>query len=93
MVVLANFLTLAINIYIWIIIFQVIVHWLMAFDVINPRSPQARNLMQLLEKITGPVMRPIQKYVPPIGGIDLSPLVAIIAGQVLIMIIYQVLAV
>ena len=91
MIVLANILSLAIQIYIWIIIAHVLIHWLIAFDVINAKSPQAQNLMRLLHKATDPVMRPIQKYVPPIGGIDLSPLVVIIGGQILISIIYSVL--
>lgn len=93
MIALANILTLIIDIFIWIIIIHVIIHWLMAFEVINPRSPQARNLMALLHKVTAPVMEPIQKYVPPIGGIDLSPLVVIIGGQILKVVIFQILAV
>lgn len=91
MVALANILATFINIYIWIIIAHVLIHWLIAFDVINPSSPQAQNLMRLLHKVTDPVMKRVQKFVPPIGGIDLSPLVVIILGQVLIALIYKIL--
>ena len=93
MIFLANILTLAIKIYIWIIIAHVLIHWLVAFDVINSSSPQAQNLMRLLQKATDPVMKPVQKYVPPIGGIELSPIVVIIGGQILIRIIYEVLVI
>ena len=71
-------LILAIDIFTFIIIAQVILSWLVAFDVINIRSPQAQNLVGLIRKITDPVYKPIQKYVPPIGGIDITPLIVII---------------
>lgn len=71
-------LSLAIDIYILIIIIQVAVSWLIAFDVINASNPQAQNLINLLKRATDPVYKPIQKYVPPIGGIDITPLIVII---------------
>jgi YggT family protein len=71
-------INLAIDIYIAIIVVQVIVTWLIAFDVINAANEQARNLVTLLKKLTDPVYKPLQKYIPPIGGIDITPLVVII---------------
>ena len=71
-------INLAIDIYIAIIVVQVIVTWLIAFDVINATNEQARNLVALLKKLTDPVYKPLQKYIPPIGGIDITPLVVII---------------
>lgn len=91
MIFLANLITLGISIYIWIIIIHVLLHWLIAFDVINPQSPQAQNLLQLFQKVTDPVMKPIQKYVPPVGGIDLTPLVVIILGYILQWCVFKVL--
>lgn len=88
---LAYILTLCIDIYIYIIIAHVLVHWLVAFDVINARSSQAQNLMRLLARLTDPVMRRVQKYVPSIGGIDISPIIVIIAGQILKSFIIQIL--
>ncbi len=84
-------LVLGIDIYVFIIIFQVILHWLFAFEVVNPRNPKAQNLMRLLSKATDPVMKNVQKYVPPIGGIDLTPLVVIILAEVLKYVIYTLL--
>ncbi|MCF8496658.1 MAG: YggT family protein [Alphaproteobacteria bacterium] len=84
---LAYLLDTAINIYVILIIVQVAMSWLIAFEVVNAHSPQARNLMALLEKITEPLYRPIRRFVPPIGGIDLTPLIVIIgisfAGKIL----------
>ncbi len=71
-------INLAIDIYIAIIVVQVIVTWLIAFDVINATNEQAQNLVALLKKLTDPVYKPLQKYIPPIGGIDITPLVVII---------------
>lgn len=70
-------LSLAIQFYIIVIIVQVAVSWLMAFDIINPQNPQARNLTRLLDKMTEPVYRPLRKYIPPIGGIDITPIIVI----------------
>ncbi len=83
-------LALGIDIYITIIIIHVILHWLMAFEVINPRNQQAGNLMRLMGRITDPVMKRVQRYVPPIGGIDLTPLVVIILAQLLKQLIYYI---
>ncbi len=68
----------AIEIYIIIIIVQVIVSWLITFDVINISNKKAQNLVQLLRKLTDPVYKPIKKFIPPLGGIDITPLVVII---------------
>lgn len=72
------FIDLAYNIYVGIIVAQVAVSWLITFDVINAGNEQARNLVGLLRKATDPVYRPLQKYIPPIGGIDITPLIVIL---------------
>ena len=51
--------------------------WLIAFEVVNLRNPQAANLMKLLEKATEPVYKPLRKYIPSIGGIDITPIIVI----------------
>lgn len=80
---LATLIGTAINIYIFVIILHVAVSWLIVFKVLNADNPQAQNLIRLLKKLTDPVMKPVQKYVPPIGGIDITPIVVIIALQLL----------
>ncbi|MCB1650727.1 MAG: YggT family protein [Alphaproteobacteria bacterium] len=76
-------LSLAVDVYILIIILQVIVSWLMVFDVINAKSEKAQNLIRLLKKATDPVYKPIQKYIPSIGGIDITPLIVILGLNLL----------
>lgn len=80
---LLELLSVAINIYVLIIIIQVAMSWLIAFEMVNAENQQAQNLMNLLRKATDPVFKPVRKYIPPIGGIDLTPLVVIIGIQVI----------
>ena len=63
----------------WIVIAQVIISWLFAFNVINPSSGFVRALVEALDKITAPLYRPIRKVLPDFGGIDFSPLVLLLA--------------
>ena len=69
---------LAFNIAYFIIMAQVALHWLTIFGVINTQNEQAQKLVGSLEKLTEPVYSKIRKYVPAIGGIDLTPLIALI---------------
>ena len=63
----------------WIVIAQVIISWLYAFNVINPGSGFMRSVVEVLERITAPLYRPIRKLLPDFGGIDFSPLVLLLA--------------
>lgn len=76
-------ISLAITIYIWIILIQVLISWLVVFDVINVKNKQAQNLVELLKKATDPVFTPLRKVIPPIGGIDVTPIVVILALSLL----------
>lgn len=90
MYIIPQILTLLINVYIGIIIVWVAVTWLINFKVLNTDNPQARNLVDLLTKATDPVMKPVAKYVPPIGGIDLTPLIVIIGLEILKYLIWSI---
>ena len=83
MVFLGQILILALDIFFWIIIAQVVLSWLIAFDVINVKNQQAKNVISLIQKITDPVYRPLRKYIPPIAGIDITPIIIIIAINLL----------
>ncbi len=79
MVLIGEILILLLNICFWIIIIQVVLSWLITFDVINIRNPQAANFVRLIDRITAPVYKPLRKIIPPIAGIDLTPIVIIFA--------------
>ncbi len=72
----------AYNIFVGIIILQVAINWLIIFDVINTRNEQAQNLIKLLKKVTDPIYTPLRKYIPPIGGIDITPIVVLLGASI-----------
>jgi YggT family protein len=89
--ILAEILSFALSVYLWIIIIYVAISWLTAFGVVNTGNPQAQQLVKLLSRAVDPVMKPLQKYIPPIGGIDITPIIVIIAIQVLDWMIWSIL--
>lgn len=76
-------LSLAIQFYTMVIIVQVAISWLIAFDIINTKNEQARNLTRLLDKMTDPVYKPLRNYIPPLGGIDVTPIIVIFSLSLL----------
>ena len=71
-------LSIAIDIYIYLLIAMAILTWLVAFDVLNPRSQVVRTIGTFLWKITEPALRPIRRILPNLGGIDISPVLLIL---------------
>ncbi len=67
---------------VWIIIAQAILSWLVAFNVINTSSNFVRTLLNGLDRLTAPLYGPIRKLMPDFGGIDFSPIVLILAIQI-----------
>ena len=78
-----SIIDMILQILVWIIIAQVILSWLIAFNVINTSSNFVRTLLDALERLTAPLYRPIRKVMPDFGGIDFSPIVLILAIQIL----------
>lgn len=66
---------LALQLYIWIVIAMAIFSWLVAFNVVNTRSPVVAMIGDFLYRITDPVLRPIRNVLPNLGGIDISPVI------------------
>jgi YggT family protein len=60
------------------IIINAIISWLVAFDVINLRNQFAYSAVKFLDAVTRPVLLPFQKIIPTLGGVDVSPIVAIL---------------
>jgi YggT family protein len=69
--------------YVFILLVTVIGSWLIAFDVINIRNNVVRSLLHVLSALTDPVLTPIRRYVPPVGGLDLSFLVLLLLIQLI----------
>lgn len=67
----------------WVIIIQVILSWLFAFNVLNTSSRGVLAFNHALDRVTAPLYRPIRRILPDFGGIDFSPLVLLIVIQIL----------
>ena len=66
---------------VWAIIVSAVLSWLVAFDVINLRNRFVCNVAHVLDAITRPILRPVQKIIPPIGGVDISPIIVLLIIQ------------
>jgi YggT family protein len=80
---LISIVDMLLQVLVWIIIGQVILSWLFAFNVLNSQSAGLRAFVEALGKLTEPLYRPIRKILPDFGGIDFSPLVLLITIQIL----------
>ena len=72
-------IVLALDIYWWIIIAAAIFSWLFAFNVINSRSQVVLVVGDFLHKATEPALRPIRRFLPDLGGLDISPIILLLA--------------
>ena len=71
-------IVIAIDIYIWILIISAILSWLIAFNVINTRNQFVSVIADALYRLTEPALRPIRRFLPNLGGIDISPIILIL---------------
>lgn len=62
----------------WIFLIMIIMSWLINFNVINTRNQFVAGLWRVINAITEPILRPIRRIIPPMGGFDLSPLVVFV---------------
>lgn len=76
---LLQFVDLVLNLIIFIIIAQVIVSWLLAFNILNMSNQFVAMVANALHQITDPLLRPIRKFVPSFGGLDISPIILFLA--------------
>ncbi len=70
--------------YAWAIIISAIISWLIAFNVINTRNQFVYTITDILHRITAPVLRPLQRIIPDLGGVDISPLILYLIIQFLV---------
>lgn len=73
-----NLVSTVITIYIWLLIAQAVLSWLVAFGVVNTRNRAVALAGDFLWRITDPLLRPIRSVIPDLGGIDISPVILIL---------------
>ena len=78
LVPLIKVLLLAIQLYVWLVIASAILSWLVAFNVVNARKQFIYLIGDFLHRITEPALRPIRRFMPNLGGIDISPVILIL---------------
>jgi YggT family protein len=67
-----------ITIYIWMLIIQAVLSWLVAFGIANRHNRAVAMVGDFLWRITDPLLRPIRRVLPDLGGIDISPVILIL---------------
>ena len=68
----------ALDIYVWLVIASAILSWLVHFGVINTRNQFVSMIGEFLWRVTEPALRPIRRFMPNLGGIDISPIILIL---------------
>jgi YggT family protein len=81
-----------ITLYIWVLIAAAVLSWLVAFNVVNPYSPTVRAIGEGLHRLTEPLLRPIRNVLPNLGGLDVSPVILILALLFLERVIFWIFA-
>ena len=66
------------GLYVWILIASAILSWLVAFNVVNTRNRAVYVIGDFLYRVTEPVLAPIRRIMPNLGGLDLSPIIVIL---------------
>ena len=88
LIALFEIIDLLLNVLVWIIIIQVILSWLFAFNVLNTGSVGVRRFTMALERLTAPLYRPIRAVLPDFGGLDFSPLVLLLLIKIVQMLLH-----
>jgi len=81
-----------ITIYLWIIIINAILSWLVAFNVLNTQNKFVFSLLDATYKLTDPALNKIRRFIPTFGSIDISPIILILALLFLRNLVFEILA-
>ena len=73
-----DLILLVLHLYTWVVIASAIFSWLYAFGVVNPRNQFVAMIGRVLYQLTEPALRPIRRYVPSFGGLDISPVILLL---------------
>jgi YggT family protein len=69
---------IVLHIYVWLLIAAAVLSWLVAFNVVNTRNQAVAMVGDFLYRITEPLLGPIRRMMPGLGGIDISPVILIL---------------
>ena len=80
------------TIYLWIIIINAILSWLVAFNVLNTQNRFVFSILDTTYKLTDPALSKIRRFIPMFGSIDISPVILILILMFLRNIIFEIFA-
>jgi YggT family protein len=66
------------DLYWWLVIVQAIASWLIAFNILNTYSRPVAMILDFLYRATEPALRPIRRFVPNLGGLDITPIILLL---------------
>ncbi len=69
---------IAIDLYIWVVIISAVLSWLIAFNVINTHNRAVYVIVDFLYRVTEPALARLRRFLPNLGGVDISPVVLIL---------------
>jgi YggT family protein len=72
------FIDALLNLAVLALILNAVLSWLVAFDIINLRNRVVYSIAHFLEAVTRPMLRPLQKFIPTLGGVDITPIILIL---------------
>lgn len=78
MVALYLLIDTVLELYVWVLIASAVLSWLVAFNVINTSNRFVYAVGDFLYRVTEPVLSPIRRVMPNLGGIDISPVILIL---------------
>ena len=81
-----------VSLYIWVLIINAIISWLVAFSVLNTSNRFVYSLLEISYKLTDPPLSFIRKYIPSIGSIDISPVILILGLMFLRNLVFELFA-
>ena len=81
-----------ITIYLWIIITNALLSWLVAFNVLNTQNRFVFSILDATYKLTDPVLNKIRRFIPNFGSIDLSPIILILGLMFLRNLVFEIFA-
>ena len=81
-----------VSIYIWILIINAIISWLVAFNVLNTSNRFVYSVLDVSYRLTAPPLNYIRRFLPNLGSIDISPVVLILALMFLRNLVFETLA-
>jgi len=81
-----------ITIYLWVIIINALLSWLVAFNILNTQNKFVFSVLDTTYKLTDPILNRIRRFVPTFGSIDISPIILILGLMFLRNLVFEIFA-